>query len=120
MDGYSQGDCACGAPSSVRARPGDNRERCVHAFMRVGEASSAALGMSVSGAGVRNAADIERALTELAQEPNGGLIGNAKPTDCDQTHIDHRLGCATASADDLFVPFLCRQRRLGVLRNRSD
>jgi hypothetical protein len=31
MDGYSQGDCACGAPSSVRARPGDNRECRVHA-----------------------------------------------------------------------------------------
>jgi hypothetical protein len=44
------------------------------AFMRVGEASSAALGMSVSGAGVRNAADIERVLTGFAQEPNGGLL----------------------------------------------
>jgi CO dehydrogenase flavoprotein C-terminal domain len=44
------------------------------AFMRMGEASSAALGMTVSGAGVRNPADIERVLTEFAQEPNGGLI----------------------------------------------
>jgi len=49
------------------------------AFMRVGEASSAALGMTVSGAGVRNAVDIERVLTEFAQEPNGGLIVTPSP-----------------------------------------
>jgi putative ABC transport system substrate-binding protein len=49
------------------------------AFMRVGEASSAQLGMTVSGAGVRNAADIERVLTEFAQEPNGGLIVTPSP-----------------------------------------
>jgi putative ABC transport system substrate-binding protein len=49
------------------------------AFMRVGEASSTALGMTVSGAGVRNAADIERVLTDFAQEPNGGLIVTPSP-----------------------------------------
>jgi hypothetical protein len=54
--------------------------RCPNvAFMRVGEASSAALVMTVSGAGVRNAADIERVLTEFAQEPNGGLIVTPSP-----------------------------------------
>jgi putative tryptophan/tyrosine transport system substrate-binding protein len=49
------------------------------AFVRVGEASATALGMTVSGAGVRNAADIERVLTEFAQEPNGGLIVTPSP-----------------------------------------
>src|SRR5206468_3181352 len=49
------------------------------AFMRVGEASSAALQMAVSGAGVRNAADVERVLTEFAREPNGGLIVTPRP-----------------------------------------
>jgi putative tryptophan/tyrosine transport system substrate-binding protein len=49
------------------------------AFMRVGTASSAALGMTVSGAGVRNVADIEHVLTEFAQEPNGGLIVTPSP-----------------------------------------
>jgi len=49
------------------------------AFMRVGEASSAALGLTVSGAAVRNPADIERVLTEFAQEPNGGLIVTPSP-----------------------------------------
>ena len=49
------------------------------AFMRAGETSSGALGMTVSGAGVRNAADIERVLTEFAREPNGGLIVTPSP-----------------------------------------
>jgi putative ABC transport system substrate-binding protein len=49
------------------------------AFMRVGEASSTALGMKVSGAGVRNAADIERVLVEFAQQPNSGLIVTPSP-----------------------------------------
>jgi len=49
------------------------------AFMRVGEASSAALGMTVSGAGVRNAADIEHVVTEFAKEANGGLIVTPSP-----------------------------------------
>jgi putative tryptophan/tyrosine transport system substrate-binding protein len=35
--------------------------------------------MTVSGAGVRKAADIERVLTEFAQEPNGGLIVTPSP-----------------------------------------
>jgi len=49
------------------------------AFMRVGNASSAALGMKVSGAAVRSTADIEHVLTEFAQEPNGGLIVTPSP-----------------------------------------
>jgi putative ABC transport system substrate-binding protein len=49
------------------------------AFMRVGDASSAALGMKVSRAAVRSAADIEHVLTEFAQEPNGGLIVTPSP-----------------------------------------
>ncbi len=49
------------------------------AFMRAGEASSAALEMAVSGAGVRNDADLERVLTEFAQEPGGGIIVTPSP-----------------------------------------
>ena len=49
------------------------------AFMRVGAASSTALGMTVSAAAVRNAVDIERVLTEFAQEPDGGLIVTPSP-----------------------------------------
>src|SRR5262249_19115587 len=49
------------------------------AFMRVGEAASTSFGMTVSEAGVRNSADIERVLAEFAREPNGGLIVTPSP-----------------------------------------
>jgi putative ABC transport system substrate-binding protein len=49
------------------------------AFVRVAEAASAALGMTVTGAGVRDATDIERVLAAFAQEPNGGLIVTPSP-----------------------------------------
>jgi putative ABC transport system substrate-binding protein len=49
------------------------------AFLRVAEAAAASFEMTVSGAGVRNAADIERVLVEFAREPNGGLIVTPSP-----------------------------------------
>jgi putative ABC transport system substrate-binding protein len=62
--------------------PGVRRVAFVHnpdqasnvAFLRAAEAASTSLGMTVTAAGVRNGTDIERALTALALEPNGGLI----------------------------------------------
>ncbi len=48
-------------------------------FIRTAEAASAALGMTVLGAGVRDVPDIERVLTEFAREPNGGLIVTPSP-----------------------------------------
>jgi ABC-type uncharacterized transport system substrate-binding protein len=49
------------------------------AFLRVAEAASASFGIAVSGAGVRNAADVERVLADFAREPNGGLIVTPSP-----------------------------------------
>jgi len=49
------------------------------AFIRVAEAASTSLGMTVTAAGVRDAADIERVLMEFAREPNGGLIVTPSP-----------------------------------------
>jgi putative ABC transport system substrate-binding protein len=49
------------------------------AFMHAAEAASSSLGMTVTAAGVRNAADIESALTAFAKEPNGGLIVAPSP-----------------------------------------
>jgi putative tryptophan/tyrosine transport system substrate-binding protein len=67
--------------------PGVRRVAVVHvpeitanaAFVRVIEAASTALGMTVTAAGVRNDADIESILTAFAQEPNGGLIVTPSP-----------------------------------------
>jgi ABC-type uncharacterized transport system substrate-binding protein len=67
--------------------PGVRRAAVVHvpdiaanvAFLHVVEAASTSFGMTVTAAGVRDAADIERVLTELAREPNGGLIVTPSP-----------------------------------------
>jgi putative ABC transport system substrate-binding protein len=50
------------------------------AFLHSAEAAAPLLGMTVTGAGVRDAADIESALTAFAGEPNGGLIVVSSPT----------------------------------------
>ena len=49
------------------------------AFVRVAQSASASLGITVSGAGVRSAADIERVLTEFASEADGGVIVTPSP-----------------------------------------
>jgi putative ABC transport system substrate-binding protein len=67
--------------------PGVRRVAVVHvpeiaanvAFLHVAEAASASLGMTVTSAGVRDAAAIERVLTAFAREPNGGLIVTPSP-----------------------------------------
>jgi putative ABC transport system substrate-binding protein len=43
-------------------------------FLREAASKSASQGITVTSAGVTNAADIEREITAFAQEPNGGLI----------------------------------------------
>ena len=67
--------------------PGVRRVAVVHnpdvavnvAFLRAAEAASTSLGLTVTAAGVRAAADIESALTAFALEPNGGLIVMPNP-----------------------------------------
>jgi putative ABC transport system substrate-binding protein len=49
------------------------------ALLHAAEAASAALGMTVVPAAVRDAADVEPVLTALAREPNGGLIVTPSP-----------------------------------------
>jgi ABC-type uncharacterized transport system substrate-binding protein len=49
------------------------------AFIRVADAISKSLGVTVNGLGVRNAADIEHVLADFAQEPNSGLIVTPSP-----------------------------------------
>jgi putative ABC transport system substrate-binding protein len=44
------------------------------AFLRAAETASTSLRMTVTAASVRDAADMERALTAFAREPNGGLV----------------------------------------------
>jgi putative tryptophan/tyrosine transport system substrate-binding protein len=49
------------------------------AFIRVTEASSKSLDVTVTAAGVRDAADVDSVLSDFAREPNGGLIVTPSP-----------------------------------------
>jgi putative ABC transport system substrate-binding protein len=49
------------------------------ALMHAVETASAALGITVSPAAVREVADIERVLTAFAREPNGGVVVTPSP-----------------------------------------
>ena len=70
---------------------------------------------TVTAAGVRNAADIEFALTAFAKEPNGGLIVAPSSAHCNRPRSDHRVGCPIVHlpAIDPFRYF-CTNGRLGV------
>jgi len=64
------------------------------AFIRVAEASAKSLGVTVTGAGVRDAADIDSVLADFALEPNGGLIVTPSPL--------------TATGRDVIIPTAAR------------
>jgi putative tryptophan/tyrosine transport system substrate-binding protein len=49
------------------------------AFLHAAETAAASSGLTVTAAGVRDAADIERILTAFAQEPDGGVIVTPSP-----------------------------------------
>jgi putative ABC transport system substrate-binding protein len=57
------------------------------AFVRAAEAASSTVGVTVTAAGVFNAADIARALTEFAQAPDGGLIVAPAPPTFDNRQL---------------------------------
>ena len=67
--------------------PGVRRAAVVHvpeiaanvAFLHAVQTAATSLGMAVVAGGVRNAADIELALTAFARVPNGGLIVTPSP-----------------------------------------
>ena len=49
------------------------------AFIRTAEAASSPLGITVTGADVRDTADVERVLSDFAHEANGGIIVTPSP-----------------------------------------
>jgi putative tryptophan/tyrosine transport system substrate-binding protein len=57
------------------------------AFVRAAEAASSIVGVTVTATGVFNAPDIERALTEFAQTPDGGLIVAPAPPTFDNRQL---------------------------------
>jgi putative tryptophan/tyrosine transport system substrate-binding protein len=57
------------------------------AFVRAAEAASSTFGVEITAAGVLNSADIERALTEFALPPDGGLIVAPAPPTFDNRQL---------------------------------
>jgi putative ABC transport system substrate-binding protein len=76
------------APSVSRAAVvHDPRIAANASFFRAAESASSALGVTVTSAGVTNAADIEREITAFAQEPNGGLVVAPAPSTFDRRDL---------------------------------
>jgi putative tryptophan/tyrosine transport system substrate-binding protein len=76
------------APSVRRAAVvHDPRIAANVSFLRAAESASSSLGVTVTPAGVTNAADIEREITAFAQEPNGGLVVAPAPATFDRRDL---------------------------------
>jgi putative ABC transport system substrate-binding protein len=73
------------------------------AFLRVAETASISRGMTVISAGVRNAAEIESAITAFAQDPNGGLI--IAPSPFNTIHQDLIISLAARLRLPAIYPF---------------
>jgi len=89
------------------------------AFMRAGETSGAALGISVSGAAVRNESDLEGVLTNFAKEPNSGLI--VTPSPLTATRREVIVDLAARLRLPAVYPFrFYAERRPYLVRHRPD
>ena len=76
------------APSVRRAAVvHDPRIAANVSFFRAAESASSSLGITVTSAGVTNAADIEREITAFGQEPNGGLVVAPAPSTFDRRDL---------------------------------
>jgi putative tryptophan/tyrosine transport system substrate-binding protein len=73
------------------------------AFLRVAETASISRGMTVLSAGVRNAAEIESAITGSARDPNGGLI--IAPSPFNTIHQDLIISLAARLHLPAIYPF---------------
>jgi putative tryptophan/tyrosine transport system substrate-binding protein len=85
------------APGVTRVAALLHMETAVHAaFLRSAEAVAPSLGLDVRASNVHDAAEIERAITAFAAEPNGGLIVMPHPV--------------TVSNRDLIISLAARHR----------
>ena len=73
------------------------------------------LGVEVSPVNVRDAGEIERAVTAFARAPNGGLIVTASALAQRSSRSDHRAGGPAQAARGLLRTLLRRRRRPDLL-----
>jgi putative tryptophan/tyrosine transport system substrate-binding protein len=76
MVGNSQGGRAQSQAGSI---PPSSANGCTHRFLRVIEAASSSVGVTVTAASARDASEIEPALKASAREPNGAVIVAPSP-----------------------------------------
>ena len=76
-------------------------------------------GVELSPVGVRDAGEIERAITAFARGSNGGLIVTAGACANSSPRADHHAGGPAPAARGLPLPLLRRERRPDLLRSRS-
>ena len=78
------------------------------------------LGVELSPINVRDAGEIERAITAFARGSNGGLIVTAERAGSHSSRTDHRAGGPAPTARGLPLPLLRHRRRPDLLWARSD
>jgi putative ABC transport system substrate-binding protein len=106
--------------------PGMRRVAVVHvpeiaanvALMHAVEAASAALGIKVSPAAVRDVADIERVLSAFASEPNGGIV--VTPSPLTATRRDVIIEVAARLGLPAIYPFRFYATNGGLIAYGSD
>ena len=84
------------------------------------QAVAPSFGVELRPIDVRDAPEIERAVTAFARSANGGLIVTASGLATRSSRADHHAGGPAQPARGLFQPLLRHWRRPDLLRGRSD
>jgi putative tryptophan/tyrosine transport system substrate-binding protein len=82
------------------------------------QAVAASFGVELIPAGLRDAGEIERAVTAFARSPNGGLIVTRTTEAIMHSRVDHRAGGTASAAGGLPLARVRRRRRADLLRPR--
>jgi putative ABC transport system substrate-binding protein len=84
------------------------------------QAVAPSLGVELSPVDVRDAGEIERAVTVFARSSNGGLIVTGERVGDASSRSDHRARCSAPIARRLRLPLHGRRRWPGLLRAQFD
>ena len=84
------------------------------------QAVAPSFGVELSPVNVRDAGEIERAVTAFARSPNGGLIVTASALAVRSSRSDHHAGGPAQAARGLLRPLLRHRRRPDLLWARFD
>jgi ABC-type uncharacterized transport system substrate-binding protein len=107
------------APGATRVAVLTDPTNPAHAeYVQALEASAPSFKMQVTVDGIRDAADIERAIGECARQPDGALVVPTERAGHSPSRSHYLALGATSLACDLSVSFFRDNRRLHVVRRR--